>query len=306
MHNIDANDLVYEQDELDPSVWFCNFLDPDGNLDKSGNVCVKYRVPVVYNDNGTINYAESYTAINTLHKHESWESYRTLIPSSDNPAANVYVNGQIKRVDRLIGETEGQELVDIVESRFPAYDLETCNLNVVGSYGPYRPPYTAASSISFYDMEMFTDPATDFANVNQYVHRRPPHSKYNVDLNVYTMLMPWFGYKFNLDDDTVSMKIVHRNRIPSVTYPPVPEGELKNIYYARIHNEDGTIDNMNDVFFDVYWDDVQRYCTEHDLDYPIPEGVDATHVLVWGIVFNGTTGVPVMVKGYESRDVVPT
>ena len=65
--------------------------------------------------------------------------------------------------------------------------------------------------------------------------------------------MPWFGYKFNLDDNTVSMKIVHRNRLPTVTYPPVPEVSYKNIYYARIHNEDGTIDNMNDMFFDGYW-----------------------------------------------------
>jgi len=296
MNNIDANDLIYQQDWYDLNIWYCFLNNEDGST--------HYRTTAVLNNDGTINYAESYTVMNDFHKQESWESYRTLIPSSGNPAANVYVNGQIKRVDYLIHETEGQELIDIVETRFPVFDLETCWMNVIGSYGPYRPPYTAASSISFYDMRMFTDPETDFANINLYRHTNPPLPKYNVDLNVYVDLMPWFGYKFNLDDDTVSMKIVHRNRIPTVTYPPLPEGELKNIYYARIHNEDGTIDNMNDMFFDGYWNDIEAYCTEHDLDYPIPEGVDATHVLVWGIVFNGSTGVPVMVKGYESRDVV--
>jgi len=297
MNNIDVNDLVYERDPVETHIWRVYVNDSSGNLIMNA--------PAILNADGTINYEDSYTSLNEFIKHEIWTSYREQIPSGDNPASNVYVNGQIKRVDYLIHETEGQELVGIIEARFPAYDLETSNLNVVGSYGPYRPPYTAASSISFYDMEMFTDPATDFANVNQYVHRRPPHSRYNVDLNVYTMLMPWFGYKFNLDDDTVSMKIVHRNRIPSVTYPP-EVSDQRSVYYARIHNEDGIIDNMNDMFFDAYWQDVQAYCTEHDLDYPIPEGVDATRVLVWGVVFNGTTGVPVMVKGYESRDVVPT
>ena len=301
MNNIDANDLIYQQDWHDLSIWYCFLNNTDGST--------LYRTTAVLNNDGSINYTESYNVINKFHRSESWNAYRALIPSGDNPAANVYVNGQIKRVDRLISETEGQELVDIIEARFPAYDLETSPLNVVGSYGPYRPPYTAASSISFYDMELFTSAAADFSRIDEFVHSHPPHSRYNVDLNVYTDLMPWFGYKFNLDDDTVSMKIVHRNKISTVTYPPVPEitiYELKNIYYARIHNEDGTIDNMNDMFFDAYWQDVQAYCTEHDLDYPIPEGVDATRVLVWGIVFNGTTGEPVMVKGYESRDVQPT
>ena len=298
MNNIDVNDLIYERDPVETHIWRVYVNDSSGNLIMD--------VPAILNADGTINYEDSYTFLNQLIKQETWATYRELVPSSGNPAANVFVNGQTKRVDYLISETEGRALVDIIEERFPAYDLETSDLNVVGSYGPYRPPYTAASSISFYDMDMFTDPATDFANINQYVHRRPPHSKYNVDLNVYTDLMPWFGYKFNLDDDTVSMKIVHRNKIPTVNYPPVPEGELKNVYYARIHNEDGTIDNMNDVFFDAFWYEVEAYCTEHNIAYPIPEGVDPTHILVWGVVFNGTTGVPVMVKGYESRDVVPT
>ena len=59
---------------------------------------------------GTINYAESYTVIMSFHKQECVEKYRTLIPRFSSPAANVYVNGQIKRVDYLIDETEGQEL----------------------------------------------------------------------------------------------------------------------------------------------------------------------------------------------------
>ena len=297
MNNIDVNDLIYEQDDADEiSIWRVSLTESSGDI---------IDMPAILNEDGTINHTETYKEINQTRKDMAWDNYRNRIPSLGNPAANVYVNGQIKRVDYLISETEGQELVDIIEQRFPAYELETSWMNVVGSYGPYRPPYTATSSISFYDMDMFTDEGVTFADFSNYVHDRPPHSKYNVDLNVYTELMPWFGYKFNLDDDTVSMKIVHRNRIPSVTYPP-EVSDQRSVYYARIHNEDGTIDNMNDMFFDAFYVDVQAYCTEHNIAYPIPdEGADPTHVMVWGVVFNGTTGEPVMMKGYESRDVAP-
>lgn len=299
MHNIDVNDLIYERDLVETDIWRVTINDSSGESLVSA--------PAVLNVDGTINYVESYNVVNNVIKDIEFDNYKSLCPAQHNGAADVYVGGEIKRIDYLISETEGQALLDILEERFPAYDLSCCPINFIGSYGAYRPPYTATSSISVYDFDGYGsgnsggDPACDFAD---YLHRRPPLAKYNVDtINVYTLAMMWFGYKFNLDTGTVSMKIVHRNRIPTVTYPPAVT-DMRSTYFARIHNEDGTIDNMNDMYFDAHWEDVQEYCTEHNITYPIPdEGVDQTHVMVWGVVFNGTTGVPTMMKGYVSRDV---
>ena len=300
MHNIDVNNIVYE----DAPTEYVDEVPRFVYMDRVTNEQI-FSGPSMLNSDGTVDYASTVEFASEIFKDNAWQEYRNSAMPGQNPAANVYVNGQIKRIDYLITETEAQALIDIIEQRFPAYELEACYLNVIGSYGPYREPYTAESSISFYDIDLNDSGLLNSRSNPDHVPTRLPLAKYNVDYDVYTDMKPWFGYKFNLDDGTVSMKIVHRNQIDTVTYPPMIEDQ-KETYYARIHNEDGTIDNMNDMFFDAHYEDIQAYCTTHSIPYPLPDTItNPATVMVWGVVFNGTTGVPIMMKGYECRYVEP-
>ena len=294
MYNIDENNLVYERDEIEVNEWRCVLNDSAGNT-----LC---DMIAEINADSTINYTASYN------KMLSFMSEQTLFekiviasetPGFSSPAAKVWVGGEMQRCDYLVGEDSAQPLVDILEQRFPAYQIHQSEVNVIGSYGPYREGYTAESSISWYD----NFPSAPWG----YPPSRPPLLKYNIDYaNVYTHIQFWTGYKFNLSDNTIQVKVVHHNPLPTVTYPPFVDGQI-NTYYARLHNEDGTVENFNDMFFMAEADDVESYCTEHNISSPLTNtGVDPLSIMIYGLVFDGTTGIPNMMKAYESRNVLPT
>tara|TARA_B100000768_G_scaffold93566_1_gene87533 strand:+ start:19954 stop:20853 length:900 start_codon:yes stop_codon:yes gene_type:complete len=292
-YNLD--EVFYEKDSLD-NTWMIIHRDPATNEITAAS-------PVIRASNGDIDFAKSQDFLENAHIRSISQAVDRSTARHNNPAANLFVNKQIKRVDYLIGEEEGKALRAIVEERFPEYKIWNNSKNVIGTYGAYRAPYTAVESISVYDVTFVTGP--DYQPSDELFQ---PPERFGVDIvNTYPQRRPWYGWKFNLADNSVLCKVVHINKVEGVVYPPLVHEQV-GTYYGTFHSEDGTISNDRDMFFFGTILNVERYCEEHGLDMPLfdefEDGfVPYEHIFVWGIGFDSTTGVPYVMKAYEGRDV---
>ena len=286
------DEIFFEQDSMDQE-WMVIHKDPS-----TGDItsCA----PVARKKDGSIDYDKSRDLLENSHLDILWRAnYASNRNIHGNHAANLFVNKEIKRVDYLIGEDEGKALRAIVEERFPDYPIWSNPKNVIGSYSAYRAPYTSPESISVYDV-------CDELNSTWGLFQ--PMAHFGVDqIHTYNSLKPWYGWKFNLTDNSVIFKIVHIDQVKGVVYPPFIDGQ-KGTYYGRFHHEDGTISNDNDMFFSATNWNVEKYCKEYNLACPLPDEdevgfVPYEHTLILGVGFDGTTGVPYVMKAYEGRDV---
>lgn len=198
----------------------------------------------------------------------------------------VYMNGEVKRTDYSCDRPEALTEINRLVEAFSEYTVEQLTAeaqNVIGQYGAYRPPYND-NSISFYD---FTTPSAETL------------AAYGCDADTYGGdLLHWHGIKHDLTNLTKTAKFVftqeHGTYLANV---PSSLPTNRSIFYARIHNADGTIEPWVDVYIVSTINYMREWCEEHSLTFPLPDGV-TEQPWCFSVVYNDDTGEMANVKAY--------
>ena len=198
----------------------------------------------------------------------------------------VYMNGEVKRTDYSCDRPEALTEVNRLVAAFPEYTVEQLTSeaqNVIGRYGAYRPPYND-NSISFYD---FTTPTAQTL------------AAYGCTADTYgDDLLNWHGIKHDLTNLTKTAKFVFTQVHGSyLSNTPSSLPTNRQIFYARIHNADGTIEPWVDVYIVSTINYMRDWCTEHGLTFPLPDDV-TQQPWCFSVVFNEQTGQLANVKAY--------
>lgn len=206
-------------------------------------------------------------------------------PAAEAPPVrdDIYVAGEVVRVDWNVQCPQAEPILTILEDEFPGRDYTREGHNLVCLYGAYRPPYEN-TSISWYDLR----PApADLL------------TEYGIAEGDYQRLIPWYGLKHDLTTKEVMLKIVFETPLDWVS-PAFPNGHR---FYARIHRQDGAVENLVDAYIVCSAEEMQTYCAEHNLAFPLPSGEDR-HIWIWSLVFDAGTGEVQLVKAYQRHLVL--
>ena len=199
---------------------------------------------------------------------------------------DVYMNGSIVRTDYSADRDEALTNVNSLVSAFPQYTVEqlTANpQNVIGTYGNYRPPYNN-NSISFYD---FTKPTADTL------------AAYGCSEDTYgDDLLNWHGIKHDLVSGEISAKFVFTQSHGSyLSNLPTDLPTNRSIFFARIHNSDGSVSEWVDVYIISTINYMKQYCLDIGQDFPLPDDV-TEQPWCFSVVYNDDTGEVNCVKAY--------
>jgi hypothetical protein len=214
---------------------------------------------------------------------------------TENFKDEVYMNGEIKRIDYSCDRPEAMEQINRLVEAFPEYTVEQLTAsseNVIGNYGNYRPPYNN-DSISFYD---FRTP--DVATLIKYGASMSTYMDYNDDY-----LLGWHGIKHDLVTGKKQAKFVfgqgdedYDRKFVRNLPPQIP---TKNRYrfFAKLHNEDGTVEPWVDCYFvsTINW--MRDWCDMMGLTFPLPDDV-TKQPWCFSVVWNEDTGEIDCVKAY--------
>ena len=198
----------------------------------------------------------------------------------------VYMNGEVKRIDYSCDRSEALTEINRLVAAFPEYTVEQLTAsaqNVIGQYGAYRPPYND-NSISFYD---FTTPSAETL------------AAYGCDADTYgSDLLHWHGIKHDLTNLTKTAKFVFtQSHGTYLTNSPTSLPTNRSIFFARIHSADGTVEPWVDVYIISTINYMREWCEEHSLTFPLPEDV-TQQPWCFSVVYNDTTGDMANVKAY--------
>ena len=198
----------------------------------------------------------------------------------------VYMNGEVKRTDYSCDRPEAMTQINRLVEAFPEYtadQLTASGENVIGSYGAYRPPYNE-DSISFY---YFSHPTTTVLEA------------YGCTTETYgNDLMGWHGIKHGMETLTKSAKFVFQQMHGTyVANQPTALPTQRIIYYARIHNVDGSVEPYVDVYMVSTNQYMRDWCTANNLTFPLPDDV-TQNAWFFSVIFNEETGVMSDVKAY--------
>ena len=198
----------------------------------------------------------------------------------------VYMDGEIKRTDYSCDRAEALTEINRLVAAFPEYTVEQLTAeaqNVIGQYGAYRPPYND-NSISFYD---FTTPSAETL------------AAYGCDADTYgDDLLHWHGIKHDLTNLTKTAKFVFtQSHGTYLVNAPSSLPTNRSIFFARIHNADGTIEPWVDVYLISTINYMSEWCEEHSLIFPLPDDV-TEQPWCFSIVYNDDTGEMSSVKAY--------
>lgn len=198
----------------------------------------------------------------------------------------VYMDGEVKRTDYSCDRPEALTEINRLVEAFPEYTVEQLTAeaqNVIGQYGAYRPPYND-NSISFYD---FTTPSAETL------------AAYGCDADTYGEdLLHWHGIKHDLTNLTKTAKFVFtQSHGTYLANAPSSLPPNRSIFYARIHNADGTIEPWVDVYIISTINYMREWCEEHSLTFPLPDDV-TDQPWCFSVVYNDTTGEMANVKAY--------
>lgn len=257
-------------------------------------------VQLCYTDPDTGNYCEFPVSPTTtdVEKQEALnekvEDDRALRIYEENIAPDftrnfrdeVYMNGEVKRIDYSCDRPESLTEINRLVAAFPEYTVEQLTAeaqNVIGQYGAYRPPYND-NSISLYD---FTTPSAETL------------AAYGCDADTYgDDLLHWHGIKHDLTNLTKTAKFVftqshgtYLNNLPELMPPN------RMAFYARIHNADGTVEPWVDVYIVSTFNYMREWCEEHSLTFPLPDDV-TDQPWCFSVVYNDDTGEIANVKAY--------
>jgi len=198
----------------------------------------------------------------------------------------VYMNGEIKRIDYSCDRPEALTEINRLVEAFPEYTVEQLTSdaqNVIGQYGAYRPPYND-NSISFYD---FTKPTAETL------------AAYGCDVDTYgDDLLGWHGIKHDLTNSTKTAKFVFvQSHGTYLSNAPTSLPTHRSIFYARIHNADNTVEPWVDVYIISTINYMREWCEEHSLTFPLPDDV-TDQPWCFSVVYNDDTGEMANVKAY--------
>lgn len=198
----------------------------------------------------------------------------------------VYMNGEIKRIDYSCDRPEALTEINRLVEAFPEYTVEQLTSeaqNVIGQYGAYRPPYND-NSISFYD---FTKPTAETL------------AAYGCDVDTYgDDLLQWHGIKHDLTNLTKTAKFVFGQRHGTyLSNTPTSLPIYRSIFYARIHNADNTVEPWVDVYLVSTINYMRGWCAENGLTFPLPDDV-TDQPWCFSVVYNDETGAMANVKAY--------
>jgi len=222
-------------------------------------------------------------AINELEKIEHKDSASFM--------DRVYMNGELKRQDYTITTTQGQAIVDILEAEFPdeENDWNATTHNLVSQFNPDRPPYENPS-ISWYNF-------------------LPPEEAVRTRFGAsYTEYMPWYGLKFDRTTNEVLAKfVIPVSQMDDNILEDLHIGDQngfmrwgpEGIFFAKIHDTNGNVNENVDVYFMATEDDMLNYCNKHDYTFPYDVETQNRFVFLWSLVFNETTKEISHIKAYE-------
>ena len=189
----------------------------------------------------------------------------------------VYYNKALVRQDYMVGSTEGDALVAILQEKFPDYSDWCCSsANFLGEFEGYREPYKN-HSITWYNNE--SKPSAELL------------AEYNVDYEE-DKLHGWYALKFDLVTEKAILKVGY------IDIANKSQSLPNNIwYYAVTYMPDGTISDWVDVYSHETESYMRKFCEDHNLEWPLPDDFDGG-VLLWGLLFNKTTLEYKSVKAY--------
>jgi hypothetical protein len=200
---------------------------------------------------------------------------------------DVYVSGSIVRQDYTVETDEGKALIAQIQSEFPDYaEWDRCEFNIIGSYAPYREPYSNPS-ISWYDFGV--EPSGVLLD------------KYGIEDGTLSFRQ-WYGLKFDMVDREVFLKAVVED-VDGIK-PVLPNGDK---FYALTYREDHTVSEWVDCYIYQTPRAMAKFCYTHKLDYPIHEdGFDLDtdeFIWIWGLVYNSTTLEYGPLKAYARTNI---
>ena len=214
---------------------------------------------------------------------------------TENFKDEVYMNGEVKRIDFSCDRPEAMVQINRLVEAFPEYTVEqlaASSQNVIGNYGNYRPPYNN-DSISFYD---FRTPSAQ--TLHQYGATINTYMDYNDDY-----LLGWYGIKHDLVTGKKQAKFVfaqggetHSKKFVRNLPPQIPT-ENRYRFFAKLHNEDGTVEPWVDCYFvsTINW--MRDWCEMMGLTFPLPDDV-TKQPWCFSVVWNEDTGEIDCVKAY--------
>lgn len=199
---------------------------------------------------------------------------------------DVYMDGQIKRVDYSCDREEALVQINRLVAAFSEYTVDglTSNSqNVIGEYGNYRPPYPD-NCISFYD---FTTPSNETL------------AAYGCTADTYGQdLLQWHGIKHDLTAGTKQAKFVFtQNHGSYLSNQPSELPPNRSAFWARIHNTDGSISKWVDTYVISTNNYMRDWCAGIGKPFPLPDGV-TDQPWCFGIVHDDTNGDIECVKAY--------
>lgn len=199
---------------------------------------------------------------------------------------DVYMNGEIKRTDYSCDRPEALTEISRLVEAFPEHTVDELTSeakNVIGQYGAYRPPYNE-NSISFYN---FTKPSAETL------------AAYGCSVDTYgDDLLGWYGIKHDLSNLTKTAKFVfNQNSGTYLSNIPAPLPVNRQLFYARIHNADGTVEPWVDVYIISTSNYMREWCKDNGLTFPLPDDLDS-QPWCFSVVYNEDTSEINNVKAY--------
>ena len=198
----------------------------------------------------------------------------------------VYMSGEIVRTDYSVDRPEARPKIDQLIAHFPWYtvqELTSRPQHVIGNYGNYRPPYNN-DSISYYD---FTKPTPSRLGA------------YGCTTETYgDDLLNWHGIKHDLATLTKAAKFVFTQNHGQYINPfPLDYPTKRAIFWARIHNPDGTVEPWVDAYIISTINYMRDWCDRNNQTFPLPDDV-TEQPWCFAIVWNNDTGEISNVKAY--------
>ena len=122
---------------------------------------------------------------------------------------------------------------------------------------------------------------------------------YGCDADTYgSDLLHWHGIKHDLTNLTKTAKFVFtQDHGTYLANAPSSLPPNRSIFFARIHNADGTVEPWVDVYIISTINYMREWCEEHSLTFPLPDDV-TEQPWCFSVVYNDDTGEMINVKAY--------
>ena len=234
---------------------------------------------------------------------EVWDAGKADgVPVTTKLYDDVFSNKELIKQDWNISLPRAIELKAKVNEIFPDdQDWNSNKYNIMGEYvgDSIRPPYKSTNSVTFY--HMYQLPSKEL--LEQY---KVPDVGYDYKF--------WHAIKYDLDNKVKRLKLVieddektsnyQTNPTTFIPRPSLPQ--CKDVFFAKIFNEDGTEADEYDVFFVTIPAVMRDYCLKNNLDFPLPDSRLGDYIWIYGLVYDKTSLEIKQVKAYIKYTTDPS